>query len=683
VGTSGDNANTCADPAQACATLAGALTKAANENTRLERTYAGETLSIFHTINVAAGIYNVTSLHEGYPFANIRINVTVIGEGQGITVFDSGNLYGGIFIDGNAQVALRHFTVRNVNGSAPDSCINIRGSAVVTVERVTLRLCLKTGVSHTSSGLLTLRDVTISRSRDDGGGNGSAVTSSGEVHVEGGRFFRNEGSGIAINVLTMNGGLIDLNSRDGLRIGSTATLDGVEIINNGQDLSFRSGIFLGEGVDVTARNMTLNQNQHGVWLYGEGASLNLIDSSVSGNPRTGIVVSEGELRLTRTVVADNASFYAGTSLGGGLEIGEGGRAILRESQVSGNDNGGINNYGELFLIESALVENNGGMPALFNGAGAVTVIERSLIANNTLLGRIVVGDFAVDNRGEMNIVNATISGNQGHGLSSSGALNLAYTTIAFNENYGLVSSESGTEVPWLAGNIIAGNGTDCYVPGPSGPGPATLDGANIDSDGSCDFPMSVPVAGLMLGPLADNGGPTLTHALLSGSPAMDAATSSSCPSTDQRLETRPFGLRCDLGAYEASGSTLSLETTLEFTTVTPTSEFLTPIFVFTQNALCRSGPSTSYPAINSYNDKDQIEIMARSADNTWFRLAMQAGGHCWVSLVTGEPKGPWQALPVFGAPATNTPEPGGVTDTPMPTVTATCYYDQNQNYICP
>jgi hypothetical protein len=679
VGTSGDNANTCADPAQACATLAGALTKAANENTRLERTYAGETLSIFHTINVAAGIYNVTSLHEGYPFANIRINVTVIGEGQGITVFDSGNLYGGIFIDGNAQVALRHFTVRNVNGSAPDSCINIRGSAVVTVERVTLRLCLKTGVSHTSSGLLTLRDVTISRSRDDGGGNGSAVTSSGEVHVEGGRFFRNEGSGIAINVLTMNGGLIDLNSRDGLRIGSTATLDGVEIINNGQDLSFRSGIFLGEGVDVTARNMTLNQNQHGVWLYGEGASLNLIDSSVSGNPRTGIVVSEGELRLTRTVVADNASFYAGTSLGGGLEIGEGGRAILRESQVSGNDNGGINNYGELFLIESALVENNGGMPALFNGAGAVTVIERSLIANNTLLGRIVTGGHTIDNRGEMNIVNATISGNQGAGISNFGALNLAYSTVVFNGGDGLMVLLDSASA-WLAGDIIAGHERNCYFAAGFAP---TSDGTNIDTDGTCDTALMVAQADLRLDALADNGGPTLTHALLPGSPAIDAATSSSCPSHDQRVTRRPFGPRCDLGAYEASGSTLSLETTLEFTTVTPTSEFLTPIFVFTQNALCRSGPSTSYAAINSYNEKDEIEIMARSADNTWFRLIMQAGGHCWVSLVTGEPKGPWQALPVFGAPATNTPEPGGVTDTPMPTVTATCYYDQNQNYICP
>jgi hypothetical protein len=56
-----------------------------------------------------------------------------------------------------------------------------------------------------------------------------------------------------------------------------------------------------------------------------------------------------------------------------------------------------------------------------------------------------------------------------------------------------------------------------------------------------------------LGPLADNGGPTPTHALI-GSPAIDAADSSSCPSTDQRGAPRPSGLACDIGAYELVGA---------------------------------------------------------------------------------------------------------------------------------
>ena len=52
----------------------------------------------------------------------------------------------------------------------------------------------------------------------------------------------------------------------------------------------------------------------------------------------------------------------------------------------------------------------------------------------------------------------------------------------------------------------------------------------------------------MLGPLADNGGPTLTHALLAGSPAIDAADTAVCPATDQRGVARDAA--CDVGAFE-------------------------------------------------------------------------------------------------------------------------------------
>lgn len=56
----------------------------------------------------------------------------------------------------------------------------------------------------------------------------------------------------------------------------------------------------------------------------------------------------------------------------------------------------------------------------------------------------------------------------------------------------------------------------------------------------------------LLAPLADNGGPTRTHALLPRSPAIDAG-SPDCPppAADQRGVQRPFGLACDIGAYEA------------------------------------------------------------------------------------------------------------------------------------
>ena len=56
--------------------------------------------------------------------------------------------------------------------------------------------------------------------------------------------------------------------------------------------------------------------------------------------------------------------------------------------------------------------------------------------------------------------------------------------------------------------------------------------------------------GIKLGPLQDNGGPTLTHALLVGSPAIDAGDDAAAPTTDQRGVARPLGAATDIGAFE-------------------------------------------------------------------------------------------------------------------------------------
>jgi len=77
-------------------------------------------------------------------------------------------------------------------------------------------------------------------------------------------------------------------------------------------------------------------------------------------------------------------------------------------------------------------------------------------------------------------------------------------------------------------------------------------GVNGFSPGASDI---IPAAGItitrILAPLADNGDPTLTHALVPGSPAIDAAPNDAeCPSEDQRGVSRPQGAQCDIGAFE-------------------------------------------------------------------------------------------------------------------------------------
>ena len=91
----------------------------------------------------------------------------------------------------------------------------------------------------------------------------------------------------------------------------------------------------------------------------------------------------------------------------------------------------------------------------------------------------------------------------------------------------------------------------------------TSNGYNIESPGdSCGLTdptdlVNVSAAELNLGPLADNGGPTLTHALLPSSVAIDHISPEMCLdadgqplTTDQRGEPRPGGTMCDVGAFE-------------------------------------------------------------------------------------------------------------------------------------
>ena len=79
------------------------------------------------------------------------------------------------------------------------------------------------------------------------------------------------------------------------------------------------------------------------------------------------------------------------------------------------------------------------------------------------------------------------------------------------------------------------------------------EGYNLADDATCEFGATGDrvVADARLAPLGDNGGPTRTHALLAGSPAIDGGDPSRCLPRDQRLIDRPGGA-CDIGAFEGN-----------------------------------------------------------------------------------------------------------------------------------
>jgi CSLREA domain-containing protein len=201
---------------------------------------------------------------------------------------------------------------------------------------------------------------------------------------------------------------------------------------------------------------------------------------------------------------------------------------------------------------SGLTIQNGS--ASFGGGisnGGTLTIDSSTVSGNSA-GAFGPGG-GIFNGGTMTVNNSTVSGNgagDGGGILNFGTATLTSSTVSGNtapSTGGGISNFTGASAT-LKNTIVANSpsGGDCS-------GIITSDGHNLDSDGTCGLTGTGDLSNTnpLLGPLADNGGPTQTHALLGGSPAIDAG-SPDCPppATDQRGVARPQGAACDMGAYE-------------------------------------------------------------------------------------------------------------------------------------
>ena len=258
----------------------------------------------------------------------------------------------------------------------------------------------------------------------------------------------------------------------------------------------------------------------------------------------GCVLNNGNLTLDHITVTgctmdtDAGDFWQG---GGGIYSGEGAILNLIDSTVSNNSAGW----------------SGGGVMGFFN---STTTILRSTITGN--VSNDTGGGFR--SLGDVTIVNSTISGNEATGwyggavFITDGVVDMTNTTVVGNVSPPWAPSavfvgtftDAGATLN-LANSIVADNVTEGCFLAPFGAGPVAINslGNNVFTDGTC-FPVATDqiVGAAGVDSLADNGGPTLTHALLAGSPAIDNADAGACPATDQR--GAPRDLACDVGSYE-------------------------------------------------------------------------------------------------------------------------------------
>lgn len=215
----------------------------------------------------------------------------------------------------------------------------------------------------------------------------------------------------------------------------------------------------------------------------------------------------------------------------------------------------FNQQGTLTVNASEISGNSADRGGGIDNAGAST----TTLTNSTVSGNAARAGAGIIAYGTLTATNVTISGNAATGvggglITGNAASNASVTggTITANtasSGGGVYSTDAAISVK---NTIISGNsassGADCE-------GGLSSAGRNLIFNlAGCTAGGDI-ISGQdpKLGPLADNGGPTKTHTLFSGSPAIDTGLDCPPPDTDQRGVSRPQGAACDIGAFELEG----------------------------------------------------------------------------------------------------------------------------------
>ncbi len=316
--------------------------------------------------------------------------------------------------------------------------------------------------------------------------------------------------------------------------------------------------------------LTVRNGQIGIW--SEQATLALSNCVVSLNSVGGVLNDHAALTITSCIIngnalygLDNHTFDLPPPNDHALDQGF---VTIDNTIISGNSGPGVYNQGNLTIINSTLSGNSAGSAS--DGGGISSGNFKAPGSSVTVINSTISGNSAGDagggisnEYGLLSIVNSTISGNSaqgGGGIENfEGSVQIANSTISSN------SAGSGGGIENVGGQFggTIETGNTIFNAGASGEnifnngGTITSDGYNVCSDDGGGFltgPGDQINTDPLLSPLQDNGGPTLTHLPLPGSPAIDAGDPNFTrpPFHDQRGcgFYRVFGRRVDIGSVE-------------------------------------------------------------------------------------------------------------------------------------
>ncbi len=401
-----------------------------------------------------------------------------------------------------------------------------------------------------ATGNLTFHDVTLTNGSNAGGVGGAMFNLGGTVVFSQSTVTGNTASG-AGGIYNNSGTMTITDSEVSFNTGTAGVGGIVNTASTGDAVMTikRSLIRDNEAIDSSAGGFYSTSD--GTWL----AELHISGSEITGNIaefKGGAVRSKDSIvSIVDSTVSDNQTFSATAySMCGGLAL-DGGAVEIRRSTISGNTTesladlsgfgGGICTGDNTTIIANSTISGNEAWGAATPGGsmtgrgGGVMVVGGASYTPPSVDTLMIIEDSTIlDNTAE------TFGG----GIAANRYVGTMAVTVELRNTIVAENFEGGGAV---LGNCVEES-------------PATVSSLdfNLADDVTCNLVGTddLVVVDVMLGVLADNGGPTLTHLPEIGSPAIDSGDDALCPATDQRGYMRPWDgdgngqVHCDRGAVE-------------------------------------------------------------------------------------------------------------------------------------